>query len=151
MRNNLDRIRVATVSLLLVSALLALPAVADDKSNMQERVKAWQAAFNAGDADALSRTYTPDAVRMPYQAPTLKGRAAIRAHFESTFEGGIAGVELEVLGADSQGKLAWACGTYVLKAADGSTVQQGKWMNVSKKVRGEWLIYSDIWNTNAPD
>ena len=62
-----------------------------------------------------------------------------------------AGERNEVLGSDSQGKLAWACGTYVLKTADGETVQEGKWMNVSKKVKGEWLTYSDIWNTNAPD
>jgi uncharacterized protein (TIGR02246 family) len=137
--------------MLLAAVALAPPALADDKSNIEMRVKAWQKAFNAGDAAAVAAHYTLDAVRMPYQAPILKGRPAIQAHTEATFERGIVGVELEVLGSDSQGKLAWACGTYVLKAADGSTVQEGKWMNVSKKVGGEWLTYSDIWNTNAPD
>jgi uncharacterized protein (TIGR02246 family) len=142
---------VSTVSILLAVLALGSPALALDKSNIEMRVEAWQKAFNAGDAAGVAAHYTLDAVRMPYQAPILKGRQAIKAHIEATYERGITGVELHVLGSDSQGKLAWACGTYVLKTADGETVQEGKWMNVSKKVKGEWLTYSDIWNTNAPE
>ncbi len=142
---------VSTVLVLLALGLPGSPALAGDKSDFEGRLRAWQKAFDSGDAAAVAAFYTLDAVRMPYQAPTLKGRAAIQAHIESTFARGVASVELEVLGSDSQGKLAWACGTYALKTADGTKVQQGKWMNVSKKVDGEWLTYSDIWNTNAPD
>ncbi len=47
--------------------------------------------------------------------------------------------------------MGWGHGTYVLMDADGSTVEQGKWMNVSKKVGGKWLIHCDIWNTDAAE
>lgn len=47
--------------------------------------------------------------------------------------------------------MTWGHGTYRLMDAEGTTIQSGKWMNVSKKVGGTWLIHADIWNTDAPE
>jgi len=95
--------------------------------------------------------YTKDAQRMPYQAPTVSGNSAIPANVEASYEAGAVKVKLAVLGAESQGNLGWGHGTYELMDSAGKTVQKGKWMNVSKKVDGKWLIHADIWNTNAPE
>jgi len=138
------------VVLLVAVTLAASPALAGDKSDLAGRVKVWQDAFNAGNADAVAALYTKEALRMPYQAPAIQGRAAIQGNIKMTHDAGVTKIALGVLGAESRGSLAWGHGTYVLMDANGATVQQGKWMNVSKKVGGEWRIHSDIWNTDAP-
>lgn len=139
------------VGALLVATLAVAPALAGDPSKMAKRLEAWEAAFNAGDAKALTAHYTEDAARLPYQAPTITGRAAIADQMTAMRDQGAVKIELELLGSEAQGKMGWGHGTYHLMDADGGTVQKGKWMNVSKKVGGKWLIASDIWNTDAPE
>jgi ketosteroid isomerase-like protein len=135
----------------LLAALVGAPALAGDDSNIAERIVTWEKAFNAGDAKALAAHYTEDAARLVYQAPAISGRAAIMENIQATYELGLTKIDLEVLGSESQGNLAWAHGTYKLMTADGAIAQEGKWMNVSKKVKGAWMTQADIWNTNAPD
>ena len=145
----------AVVGLCLAMLLVVLagtPAFAgDDPTDLAGRIAKWEKAFNAGDVEALAAGYTEDASRMPYQAPTISGRAAIVKNITDTQALGLTKVELTVGGTETQGNLSWAHGTYHLMTADGATAQKGKWMNVSKKVKGEWLIAADIWNTDAPD
>jgi uncharacterized protein (TIGR02246 family) len=111
----------------------------------------WEQAFNSGDAEAVAAMYAEDGTRLPYQAAPLSGREAIITNIEETRAQGIVKVDLELVASESQGSIGWAHGTYVLMTADGAKTQEGKWMNVSKKVGGEWLIQADIWNTNAPE
>jgi ketosteroid isomerase-like protein len=137
---------------MLLAVLAGAPAIAGgDDSNMAERIVAWEKAFNAGDTKALAAHYTEDGARLVYQAPAISGRAAIMDNTQATIDLGLTKIKLTVAGSESQGNLAWAHGTYKLMTADGATAQEGKWMNVSKKVKGAWLIQADIWNTNAPD
>ncbi len=138
------------VVFLVVVTLLISPALAGDKSDMAGRAVAWQDAFNAGNAGAIAALYTEDGMRLPYQAAPVSGRESIAANVQATLDAGLRKIKLEVLGSESQGNLGWGHGTYVLMDAEGATVQQGKWMNVSKKVDGKWFIHCDIWNTNAP-
>ena len=139
------------IAVLVVAALTASPALAEDKSDLAGRVKVWQEAFNAGNVDAIAAGYTKNAIRLPYQAPAMEGRTAIAANVKQNYDEGITRVELEVLGAEAKGSRGWGHGTYRLMNAEGETVQEGKWMNVSQKVDGTWLIQGDIWNTNAPE
>jgi hypothetical protein len=46
--------------------------------------------------------------------------------------------------------MGYGTGTYELMREDGTTIDKGKWMNVSKKVNGSWKFQSDIWNSNMP-
>ncbi len=140
-------VAVMATSLLAVSSLSA----GDDASDMAARAKSWQEAFNAGNPEAIAALYTEDGMRLPYQAPPVKGRTAITASIQAARDAGGSKAEIEVVGTESQGNMAWAHGTYVLKNAEGDMIEEGKWMNVSKKVGGEWLIHCDIWNTNAPE
>ena len=136
---------------LLAATLTTSPALAGDKSDMAGRAKVWQEAFNSGSGKAVAALYTEDAMRMPYQAPTVSGNAALPANVQASYDAGAVKIKLEVLGAEAQGNLGWGHGTYELMDAEGKTIQKGKWMNVSKKVGGKWLIHADIWNTNAPE
>ncbi|NIO13634.1 MAG: DUF4440 domain-containing protein [Xanthomonadales bacterium] len=147
--------RTLFVGLLALAAALTLAAspasAGKDASDLAARAAAWQKAFNAGDADAIAALYTEDGMRLPYEAPIVVGRAAVPANIQSTYDVGVTKIELEVLGAESQGNMAWGHGTYHLMDESGATVQKGKWMNVSKKIGGTWLIHCDGWNTDAPN
>lgn len=136
--------------LVFILLLCVSPGLAGDQSDIAGRVAVWTEMYNSANNDALAELYTEDATRMPYQAPEVRGRAAISEMNRSFQEAGAVKIELEVLEAESTGSTAWARGTYHLTAADGSTFQKGKWMNVSKKVGKQWLIHADIWNTDAP-
>ena len=46
--------------------------------------------------------------------------------------------------------MGWGAGTYKTFSEDGTELDSGKWMNVSKMVDGEWKIHCDIWNSNLP-
>jgi len=141
----------SVVFVLVVTMLAVAPSLAgDDKSDLKGRAAAFQEAFNSGDFDAVAALYAENGMRLPYQAPTIEGRAAIASNLQANRDGGITKIELAVLGAETQGNMGWGHGTYRLMDAEGATVQQGKWMNVSKKVDGKWLIDCDIWNTDAP-
>jgi uncharacterized protein (TIGR02246 family) len=151
MRNG-TRLSGLSLTIALAVMLAVSPVLAGDKSDMAGRAKTWEKAFNAGDTAALAAHYTEDGTRMPYQAPTISGRSAIAEQTQGTFDSGATKIKLAVLGGESQGNLAWGHGTYQLMNAEGATVQQGKWMNVSRKVDGTWLIHADIWNTDeAPE
>jgi ketosteroid isomerase-like protein len=144
-------VRTGLLITLLAAVAVASPTLAGDKSDMAGRAQVWQDAFNSGAGTTIAGLYTEDAMRLPYQAPTIEGRDAIAANIAGTREAGITSIKLEVTGAESQGNMGWGHGTYVLMDGEGNTVQSGKWMNVSKKVEGKWLIHCDIWNTNAPE
>lgn len=143
---------IGTFAIVLLAGLAALtPAIAGESKHNEEMLKNWQAAMNAGDVEAIAAMYTEDARRMPYQAPAVQGRAAIAKNIQETLDQGITSVELTHGGSETHGNMGWAHGTYKLMTADGTLVQEGKWMNVTKKVGGKWHIAADIWNTDAPE
>ena len=39
-------------------------------------------------------------------------------------------------------------GNYTMTYGPDSTFEKGKYINVWKKVDGQWKIYSNMWNTN---
>ncbi len=137
----------------LVGAMLlvATPTMAGDEAGMAEMIESWEAAWNAGDIEAIATHYTEDAIRMPYQAETVQGRAAIIELSQAFLDAGVTNIDLEVTSSEASGDMAWTRGTYSLSDADGNHVQDGKWMNVCRMVDGEWKIAADIWNTNQPD
>lgn len=106
----------------------------------------WEAAFNAGDWDAVAGLYTEDAIRYPPEMPPIQGRAAIRddvAHsaglqISTAFLGGLMGDEIGV---------SW--GTYEITGTlDGQAVaERGRYMSAVKKMPdGSIKLYRDIWH-----
>ncbi|MGH9462043.1 MAG: YybH family protein [Vicinamibacteria bacterium] len=127
--------------------LVAMPVSAADESDLAGRAAAWQEGYNSGNLEAIAALYAEDASRMPPNAETI-GKDGIVANLQSFKDAGAATVHLTVTDAESVGDLAYGAGTYELLGADGSHIDHGKWLNVSKRINGEWKIYSDIWNSN---
>jgi ketosteroid isomerase-like protein len=136
--------------LMLGAVLAAVPAAAADKSDVAGRAATWEKEYNAGNLAAVQALYAADGCRMPPNQEAVRGSDAILAQFKASKDRGAAKVKIVVTSADSSGDLGYGMGTYVITGADGSHVDHGKWMLVSKKSNGTWKTQCDIFNSDMP-
>jgi ketosteroid isomerase-like protein len=136
--------------LLLGAVLTAAPAVAADQSDLAGRAAVWEKDYNAGNLKGVQALYASDGCRMPPNQKAVHGNEAILAQIKSGKGKGWAKVKIAVTAAESSGDLAYGTGTYEIMGADGSHIDHGKWMNVSKKSNGKWKIQCDIFNSDMP-
>ena len=137
------------VVMLLVCAMAGI-AMAADESNYAARSASWEKEYNAGKLDAVAAMYTADGCRMPPNTQTVSGNAAIQAQLKKGYDMGGTKVKIAVSMAESGGNISHASGTFEIMKADGTTIDKGKWMSVSKKSGGAWKIQCDIWNSDMP-
>lgn len=136
--------------LMTVGVILAIPAGAGDESELAARVVTWEKEYNAGALKTLAAMYTEDGCRMPPNQEAVHGREGILGQLETGKTQGIAKVKLALTSAASSGEMAYGTGTYEILSTEGTKLDHGKWMNVSKKMGGEWKIECDIWNSDRP-
>jgi ketosteroid isomerase-like protein len=129
--------------------LAAVTVLAADKSDMAARAAVWEKEYNAGNLTAVQALYAADGCRMPPNQEAVRGSEAILAQLKASKERGPK-VKIVVTAAESSGDLAYGTGTYEIMGADGSHVDHGKWMNVSKKLNGTWKTQCDIYNSDMP-
>ena len=110
--------------------------------------EAFMAAFAAHDAAALARFYTEDAKLMPPNSDILEGRAAIQAFWQAVFDMGIDSALLQIVEVDALGNTAVEVSHFWLYTADGQVADYGKYMIEWKRVRGQWFLHRDIFNTS---
>lgn len=138
------------VSILVCAVFVAAPVLAADQSDLAGRAATWVKEYNADNLNAVVALYAADGCRMPPNAETVHGSDAILAQLKSGKDNGGAKIKVTVTSAESMGDSGWGAGTYELTRADGTPIDNGKWMNVSKKVKGTWKIQCDMWNSNNP-
>lgn len=126
----------------------ALPAGSESAGAIIALSKKWQAALNGKDTETLVGFYTSDARVMAPNAELTQGTAAVRDAFGGMIEAGLSG-ELKTLEARMAGDIGYNIGTYHLKAGN-NEVDRGKFIEVWRKVDGQWRISSDIWNSDLP-
>ena len=112
--------------------------------------KKFGAAIAAGDAKALGTIYTDDATVMPPNSEPVKGRQAIEGLFGMLVTAGIKGATLTALEVEAHGETAVEVGTYSLKDATGKEVDRGKYVAIWKRLKGQWKMHRDIWNSSLP-
>lgn len=106
----------------------------------------WEAAFNGNDAEGLGALYAEDAVLLPPNAPAENGRKAIvEAHAND------GSVSLDLIDRESwiSGNVGYKRGDYVMKAGD-AVIDKGRYVEIWKKINGEWKIHRDIYNSSLP-
>jgi uncharacterized protein (TIGR02246 family) len=123
----------------------------------------WVDAYRRGDADALARLHTEDAVMLPDDAIAFSGREAILAWYKEMFEGRPPAEE----GEDRQVESSWADdeiqvggdwgfyrGTYrfAWKTPAGETREvRGKDITILRRQSdGSWKIAREMWNGDGP-
>jgi uncharacterized protein (TIGR02246 family) len=138
----------------LVALALALPLPAfaqagagDLRAQINKMDQAWQTAYNAGDAAALTALYTKDAKLMAPGGEPASGSAAIQAFFTKDIAQGAKNTltQGDVVGF---GDFALETGGWVANSADGKHLDHGPFMTLYKKVGGGWKIYRDTWNSS---
>lgn len=134
-------------------ALFASPLLASDAPDSVQAC--WQPAFEAGDADAVSQCYAPDAVLWLGGMQMMQGRDAIREGYAGFFSGfSVKDVKLVEMGHSSRGDETTGWGTYsmvLVSKADGTeTLSTGRYTDVSRKVDGKWMYVVDHASENPP-
>ena len=137
--------RLFGVTLLLLCVGCAAPV--DDEEWLKTTSKAWEDAFNAGDAKAVAALYALDAMLLPPNAEPADGREAIE-NFWAEFIGSGDKVELETKEVVVGGDLAYKLGGFKVLHVNGEVVDRGKWVEIWKRADGQWGMYRDIWNTS---
>jgi uncharacterized protein (TIGR02246 family) len=110
-------------------------------------------AAQSEDWDGLTALFAADAIRMPFDAPTEHGRAAIRAAYAAVDS--VAQWAIQESHVDGVGDLAYLRQTYTatgfLGGMPAPVSYSGKSVTVLRRQPdGKWLIVMDIWNTDAP-
>lgn len=134
--------------LALVGLVAGLAAAGEDYTDTSER---WEAAYNSGAAAAVAALYTEDGMVLPPNAGTHQGRAAIQAFVEKDLAANKGNtLEIESVESSKDGNLGFARGTWRMKDSSGKVLDEGKWIELRKKVGGQWQIHRDIWNSDRP-
>jgi len=137
-------------ALMLAAVLVAVPVAAADKSDIAALAAVWEKEYNAGNLAGVVALYASDGCRMPPNQDAVHGSDAILAQLKAGKDRGLAKVKIAVTSAESSGDLRYGIGTYEITGADGSHVDHGKWMLVSKKSNGAWKTQCDIFNSDMP-
>jgi ketosteroid isomerase-like protein len=126
-----------------VAAILLWASAAAQTSPLLEAARQYNAAAKARDAATLASFYADDAMVLPPGEPIIKGRRAIEAAFRESLVS-----TLETAGtpaaSETSGDLGYVMGTWRIMATDRS-VRYGNYLEVWKRIGGEWKIILDTW------
>lgn len=108
----------------------------------------------ASDAKAIAALYTEDAVEMPPNEPSVKGRAAIEQYYTKVFSGGtkVGQFTITHLESRSVGDSGYDVGTYQQSmtppAQTAATSDTGKYVVILKRSAGAWKVAYAIYNSD---
>lgn len=117
----------------------------------------WGAAFQAKDIDKIISIFASDAVSMGANIPISVGIEAIRKATETgfsdtTFLFKTYSNKVDAVEISASGDLAYDRGTdrIIRNTPNGSVEVVGKWIDIYKKIDGEWKCIVAIWNSDKP-
>ena len=127
-----------------------IKATAEELSQMnRDFVK----ALNAKDAVAAANCYSEDAMILPPNEATVKGRANIQKYWEEAIAAGAFDAEVATTTTGSNGDLGYEVGRLQMKIKmpDGKiVVERGKYTELLKLgANGKWLSTLGMWNTDT--
>lgn len=147
-------IRTAAVVLAGVAVCACQPPQANPPADVTAEIQTaddeFGAAFAAQDAAAIANLYTADAQLLPPNSDFINGREAIQTFWQGAMDAGVAGATLTVEEAMGTDGLAVEVGRYELLAADGSTIDEGKYIVWWQRTPAGWRLHRDIWNSSLP-
>ena len=134
---------------MILFAFMAQVSSADEtREGIEAANRAFEAAVARGDGDGLSELYTSDAQLLPTGSQFVTGTEAIAAFWQAVFDSGVKAASLETLEVEAHGDTANEVGSYVLRGAEGQTLDRGKYIVVWKRQGDAWKLHRDIWNTS---
>jgi len=128
----------------------AIAQTATVKAAIDVSNKKFGEAIAAGNAAGVAALHTEDAMLLPPNGEAVRGRPAIEKLFQAFVAAGIKGVTLTSQEVEARGENATELGAYSIKDATGKEIDRGKYIVLWKRVKGEWKLHRDIWNSNLP-
>lgn len=128
----------------------------DASAAIQQVADAYVKATLAGDAKAIAALYTEDAVEMPPNQPSIKGRAAIQKYYEGQFAGGMKMTSFSVTHVETRaaGDAGYDVGTYQQNMSQPSPAppmaDSGKYVVILKQQAGAWKVAYAIYSSDKP-
>jgi uncharacterized protein (TIGR02246 family) len=130
------------------------PKLPSKHSSVESLLKAYNAALNASDTDAVMELYGADPIFMPQNAPAMVGRDAVRKAYDQVFKNikltvRFAILEVEVLGDTAWGRTTSAGKTKIL--ATGKVVDESNnELYVFKREGGGWKMHRYLFAEAIP-
>ena len=116
------------LSLLCSVIILAVAAIsvakADPAADVTAAYAAWDAAFNSGDAKAVSALYTDDAIVLPPSHDVIKGPDAIEKFIGGILGMGAKGHKFELIEASGDGKIVYGTAKWSATGKDSAGTDQ---------------------------
>ncbi len=148
---------------LLITAFACQPAQPPDTSAAAKQAidaanSQWPRLTSTGHADSIAEFYAADAVLMPPNMATMKGKDAVRAFFATmkTMDPRptLTLRAVTVVGsgpvAVETGRWHWAFPAGAKLPPGMAAVDSGKYIVRWAQQNGRWLMADDIWNSDTP-
>src|SRR5262249_493957 len=140
--------RLALLAMPLVPCLALVTSGCGSRNEQlpDSAVTALERAFNSGDVAACAAVYSDDAEIIPEDGPVVRGHQAIAAYFKDQVAREISfGTETSYNVA--RGDIGVEQGTYRIRDVQrGLDVEYGEYLNVWRKVNGEWRAFRSMFN-----
>jgi ketosteroid isomerase-like protein len=136
-------------ALLLGVAFTAEADEAADRAALDAAKQAWVAAFNARDADAMAALTTRDIVLLAPNAAPVRGREAVRAVWRQAASTAKVHTTATTEETVIAGGFAWTMGSFTHTLPDGAVVSRGRFLEIWKRVDGQWKMHRDMFSSNA--
>ncbi|MFI4967206.1 MAG: YybH family protein [Gammaproteobacteria bacterium] len=104
--------------------------------------------YNSKDAAAIAALYSDDAILMPPNLAPVKSKIAVGDFMRQMLVPPYGSMLLNVAETVVSGDYAFSSGFYTVLRTDGTTLDNGKFVEVLKNESGSWHIYRDIYNSD---
>jgi uncharacterized protein (TIGR02246 family) len=142
-------LRLVLMPCLLGAALAAQADGTADTAALEAATQAWADAFNARDADAMAALTTEDVVLLPPNAEPVRGREAVHATWRLATAKARTQIAVTTEETVIAGDVAWQMGVFAYSLPSGAVVSRGKFLEIWKRVDGQWKIHRDMFSGNA--
>ena len=157
MKHNRQILYLFVLTLTLLFLLGCAPApqdtTAEDLQAINAISKQWDDYFNSGNSAAVAALYAEEAKLLPPNNQMIVGRESIQEFFQAGFDAGVGDLQGTVIELSVSGDMAHVVGKYTLtiQPEEGEAISDnGKYMEIWRRVNGSWKINTAIWNTNVP-
>jgi len=129
------------------------PLTTDEIAAIQDIQQRFVAGLVGRDFDAVVALYTEDAVFMPPNQPAVRGRAALKTWMAAFPR--VTACKLNTERIDGRADLAYVRGGFEMtlhpEGAPEPVISRGKFLEIRRRqANGEWLLETDIFNSDHP-
>ena len=120
------------------------------KKTIEEKNDAFAKAFVTGDSATVVNSYTKDGKIFPPNSDAVIGRSSIAGMISQYLKFGIKKFHDETTALYGNEDNLIEEGNYFMGDDKGNTIDKGKYIDIWRKVDGDWKIYSNMFNTSIP-